>query len=91
MVGFVPQDDLVIQELTVRENILFSARVRMPRSAEWTDEAVQEHVDAVIEVLGLTERANLPVSRLSGGQRKRVNIGIELAMAPAAIFLDEPT
>jgi ABC-type multidrug transport system ATPase subunit len=91
LLGFVPQDDLVIKELTVRENILFSARVRLPNTAEWTDARVQEHVDAVIGALGLTEQANLVVTKLSGGQRKRTNIGIELAAAPAAIFLDEPT
>ena len=91
LLGFVPQDDLVIKELTVRENILFSARVRLPNTPEWTDARVQEHVDAVIGSLGLTEQANLAVAKLSGGQRKRCNIGVELAAAPAAIFLDEPT
>ena len=81
----------MIKELTVRENILFSARVRLPNTAEWTDARVQDHVDSVIGALGLTEQANLLVSKLSGGQRKRTNIGVELAAAPAAIFLDEPT
>ncbi len=87
----MPQDDLVIKELTVRENILFSARVRLPNTAEWTDARIQEHVDSVIGSLGLTEQSNLSVLKLSGGQRKRTNIGVELAAAPAAIFLDEPT
>jgi len=89
--GFVPQDDTMIAELTVRENILFSARCRLPRSSEWTDEKIQVHVDAVIDVLGLRECADTLSSSVSGGQRKRTNIGMELAMAPAAIFLDEPT
>lgn len=88
--GFVPQDDIMMRELTVRENILFSARVRLPRHG-WSEAQVQAHVDAVIDVLGLTECADTLSEKVSGGQRKRTNIGMELAMAPAAIFLDEPT
>jgi len=90
----VPQDDIVFPELTVRENILHSARVRL--SASWRDKAIQDHVDSLIACLQLTHvqhsrvgDATKPV--ISGGQRKRVNIGIELAAAPMAIFLDEPT
>lgn len=90
IVGFVPQDDTMMRELTVRENITFSARVRLPRHG-WTDEDIERHVDAVIEVLGLRECADTLSDHVSGGQRKRTNIGMELAMAPAAIFLDEPT
>ena len=90
MVGFVPQDDNMIMELTVRENILFSARVRLPRTG-WTDAAIERHVDAVIDVLDLSHVSNNLITAVSGGQRKRANIGIELAIAPAAIFLDEPT
>ena len=90
MVGFVPQDDLMMLELTVRENILYSARVRLPRSG-WTAAAIERHVDAVIDVLGLSEVSNNLITAISGGQRKRTNIGIELAIAPTAIFLDEPT
>ena len=88
--GFVPQEDIMMRELTVRENILFSARVRLPRQG-WPDAAIQRFVAAVIEVLGLNECADTPTGLVSGGQRKRCNIGMELAMAPTAIFLDEPT
>lgn len=94
LIGYVPQDDIVFPELTVRENILHSARVRLP--ASWRDKAIQDHVDSLIACLQLTHvqhsrvgDARKPV--ISGGQRKRVNIGIELAAAPMAIFLDEPT
>lgn len=81
----------MIGQLTVRENILFSARMRLPRT--WTDQAIQQYVDAVIEVLGLAECAHTLIGDVSsrgvsGGQRKRTNIGIELAAAPAAIFLE---
>ncbi|KAK3675527.1 hypothetical protein LTR78_004610 [Recurvomyces mirabilis] len=94
LIGYVPQDDIVFPELTVRENILHSARVRLP--ASWRDKAIQDHVDALIACLQLSHvqhsrvgDARNPV--ISGGQRKRVNIGMELAAAPMAIFLDEPT
>ena len=94
LIGYVPQDDIVFPELTVRENILHSARCRLP--ARWRDKAIQDHVDSLIACLQLTHvqhsrvgDARKPV--ISGGQRKRVNIGIELAAAPMAIFLDEPT
>ena len=94
LIGYVPQDDIVFPELTVRENILHSARVRLP--SNWRDKAIQDHVDSLIACLQLTHvqhsrvgDARKPV--ISGGQRKRVNIGIELAAAPMAIFLDEPT
>ena len=94
LIGYVPQDDILFPELTVRENILHSARVRLP--ASWRDKAIQDHVDSLIACLQLTHvqhsrvgDARKPV--ISGGQRKRVNIGVELAAGPMAIFLDEPT
>lgn len=94
LIGYVPQDDIVFPELTVRENILHSARVRLP--AKWRDKMIQDHVDSLIACLQLTHvqhsrvgDASRPI--ISGGQRKRVNIGMELAAAPMAIFLDEPT
>lgn len=94
LIGYVPQDDIIFPELTVRENILHSARCRLP--SRWKDKAIQDHVDSLIACLQLTHvqhsrvgDARKPV--ISGGQRKRVNIGIELAAAPMAVFLDEPT
>ena len=94
IIGYVPQDDIVLPELTVRENILHSARIRLP--SNWTDSQVQKHVDTLISCLQLAHvkdslvgSAAKPV--ISGGQRKRVSIGIELAAAPMALFLDEPT
>lgn len=94
MIGYVPQDDVVLPELTVRENILHSARIRLP--SNWSDEDIQEHVDVLIDCLelqhvkySLVGSTAAPV--ISGGQRKRVSIGMELAAAPMALFLDEPT
>lgn len=94
LIGYVPQDDIVFPELTVRENILHSARCRLP--ARWKDREIQDHVDSLLACLQLTHVRHMRVGDarkpvISGGQRKRVNIGIELAAAPMAIFLDEPT
>ena len=94
IIGYVPQDDILLAEMTVRENILHSARLRL--SCDWTDHEIQEHVDILISCLqlehvkdSLVGNAAAPV--ISGGQRKRVSIGLELAAAPMALFLDEPT
>ncbi|KAK4166905.1 hypothetical protein QBC43DRAFT_256642 [Cladorrhinum sp. PSN259] len=94
LIGYVPQDDVVLPELTVRENILHSARVRLPPT--WSDQDIRNHVEAVIDCLELSHVSNSLVGSMSkpvisGGQRKRVSIGMELAAAPMAIFLDEPT
>lgn len=94
IIGYVPQDDIVLPELTVRENILHSARIRLP--ANWSDSEIQSHVDILISCLQLAHVQNSLVGStaapvISGGQRKRVSIGMELAAAPMALFLDEPT
>ncbi|KAJ3021152.1 UNVERIFIED_CONTAM: hypothetical protein HDU68_009782 [Siphonaria sp. JEL0065] len=90
----VPQEDVMIPELTVRENLLYSARIRLPSS--WTNKEVEEHVDSLLKALNLAHVANSRIGStlergISGGQRKRVNIGLELAAVPLSIFLDEPT
>lgn len=79
----------MLYELTVRENIAYSARSRLPRS--WTTKEVENFIDATIESLDLMHVADNLISSVSGGQRKRVNIAMELATCPSAIFLDEPT
>ncbi|KAF4454510.1 hypothetical protein F53441_3014 [Fusarium austroafricanum] len=94
LTGYVPQDDIVLPELTVYENIVHSARIRLPRN--WTKKEVEAHVESVIDCLELSHVRDSRVGSvgkpvISGGQRKRVSIGMELAAAPMAIFLDEPT
>ncbi|KAM5348133.1 hypothetical protein ACJ41O_007957 [Fusarium nematophilum] len=94
LTGYVPQDDIVLPELTVYENIVHSARIRLPRN--WKKADVEAHVESVIDCLELSHVRNSRVGSvgkpvISGGQRKRVSIGMELAAAPMAIFLDEPT
>lgn len=90
----MPQDDVVLPELTVRENLLHSARVRLPPGSSKSE--VTGHVDLLLRCLGLWEvRDNICGDvikpQISGGQRKRVSIGIELAAAPMCLVLDEPT
>lgn len=94
MTGFVPQDDIVHPRLTVEENLLFSARFRLPKHTSRREHL--ELVDRAISLLGLTEVRNSLVGNeesrgVSGGQRKRVNIGLELVADPCVMFLDEPT
>lgn len=93
-VGFVPQDDIVNDILTVRDNISWSAWLRLP--ADWPNSRKTDIINDVISLLGLEHIQNSVVGSvekrgISGGQRKRVNIGMELAADPAVLFLDEPT
>ena len=94
VIGYVPQDDIVLPELTVRENILHSARIRLP--SYWDEKDIDNHVELVLQCLKLSHVQNSQVGStarpvISGGERKRVSIGMELAAAPMALFLDEPT
>ncbi|CAJ1389625.1 unnamed protein product [Effrenium voratum] len=96
VIGFVPQDDTVHEGLTVRENITFSAMKRMPAGTK--EHRIRKITDDVMQVLQLESKQNMIVGNrvttgegLSGGQRKRVNIGLEIAACPTILFLDEPT
>jgi ABC-type multidrug transport system ATPase subunit/pSer/pThr/pTyr-binding forkhead associated (FHA) protein len=89
LLGYVPQDDIVHRELTVSEALLFSARLRLP--AGTPDIEIHKLVAQTINRLGLEGRTDTPIHRLSGGQRKRVSVGVELLGRPAILFLDEPT
>ncbi len=86
--GYVPQDDVVHPELSVQHELSFAARLRLDTAV--SDEDRQALVARVIKELGLVKQANQKIARLSGGQRKRVNIGIELLADPRVILLDEP-
>lgn len=94
VIKFVPQDDIVHPHLTVWENILHSARVQLGGSR--TDESIQGHVQSVINALGLVQIQDSVVGNeqrrgISGGERKRVNIALELVASPPVLILDEPT
>mmetsp|Transcript_11853 Transcript_11853/g.17661 ORF Transcript_11853/g.17661 Transcript_11853/m.17661 type:complete len:842 (+) Transcript_11853:92-2617(+) len=92
--GFVPQDDIVDPLLTAREVLTYAAQTRLPRS--WSAQMINTRVDMVLKQLDLWHVQNTRVGDkitrgLSGGEKKRVSIGIELVANPSAIFLDEPT
>ncbi|KAG7215208.1 hypothetical protein INR49_022707 [Caranx melampygus] len=92
--GYVVQDDVVMGTLTVRENFSFSAALRLPTSI--SQEEKEQKVNKLIEELGLSRVADSRVGTqlirgISGGERKRTNIGMELIIDPSVLFLDEPT
>ncbi|HYG21123.1 MAG TPA: ATP-binding cassette domain-containing protein [Ohtaekwangia sp.] len=93
VIGFVPQDDLLIEDLTVYENLYFAAKLCFSQK---TEAEIDTLVLKVLEDLGLEETKDLKVGSplrktISGGQRKRLNIGLELLREPAVLFCDEPT
>ncbi len=88
-IGYLPQEDILHRQLTVREGLYYAGRLRLPD--DYTEREIWQRVDEVIKVLDLTERAGQQIAALSGGQRKRVSLGIELLSKPALLFVDEPT
>ncbi|MBS0012148.1 MAG: ATP-binding cassette domain-containing protein [Bacteroidales bacterium] len=93
IIGLVPQEDLLIEDLTVYQNLYYSARLCLDNL---DDDEIDDVVDRVLEELDLTEIKDLKVGSplekvISGGQRKRLNIALELIREPAVLFIDEPT
>jgi ABC-type multidrug transport system ATPase subunit len=93
VIGYVSQDDLLIEELTVYENLYYNAKLCF---ANLSEADIAARVMQVLENLGLDQRKDLKVGnpldkKISGGQRKRLNIALELIREPAILFLDEPT
>lgn len=88
-IGYVPQDDIIHRELTVFRTLYYVARLRLSRDVSRRE--IDQIVNEVMDVTGLSERRDVPISQLSGGQRKRVSIAVELITKPSVIFLDEPT
>ena len=93
LIGFVPQDDLLIEELTVYQNLWFTAKFCFEGMS---DEELDKRVMKTLKDLGLDATKDLKVGSainkyISGGQRKRLNIALELIREPAVLFLDEPT
>ena len=88
-IGYVPQDDILHPQLTVRSALEYAARLRFPPDVSRADRAAR--VTEVMTELGLEQRAGVRIERLSGGQRKRTSVALELLTRPSLLILDEPT
>ena len=88
-IGFVPQDDILHTPLTVRRALNYAARLRFPHDV--SAEERKHRIDEVLTELGLAAHADQRIDSLSGGQRKRTSVALELLTKPSLLFLDEPT
>jgi ABC transport system ATP-binding/permease protein len=87
--GYVPQDDIIHRDLTVDRALYYAAKLRLP--SDFTEAQIKQRINEVLEDVEMTFRRHVLVSKLSGGQRKRVSIALELLANPSVFFLDEPT
>ncbi len=93
VIGYIPQDDLLIEELTVFENLFYNAKLCF---SDKSDEEIRIKVENTLLSLGLIDKKELKVGSvfnktISGGQRKRLNIALEMIREPSLLFVDEPT
>ncbi|MCA8921177.1 MAG: ABC transporter ATP-binding protein [Planctomycetes bacterium] len=88
-IGSVPQDDIIHTGLPLGRALSYAARLRLP--AGTSEAEVDAAVERVLAAIELKDRAEVRISRLSGGQRKRASLGVELILAPPVLLLDEPT
>lgn len=88
-IGFVPQDDVLHRELTVRSTLEYAGRLRFPEDV--TKQEAGARIDDLLVELGIAHRDQIPLDQLSGGERKRTNVVSELLTGPSLLFLDEPT
>jgi ABC-type multidrug transport system ATPase subunit len=89
VLGYVPQDDIVHTDLPLARTLRYAARLRLPSST--TAAAIDAAVHSAFTAVGLDSRADTRVGALSGGERKRASIAVELLTDPSVFFLDEPT
>ncbi|MFL5698439.1 MAG: ATP-binding cassette domain-containing protein [Ktedonobacteraceae bacterium] len=89
LIGYVPQDDIVHRELTVDRALYYAAKIRLPK--DFTEQQIMQRINEVLQEVKMTEHREKIINKLSGGQRKRVSIALELLTKPTIFFLDEPT
>jgi len=87
--GYVPQDDIIHRDLTVERALYYAAKLRLP--SDFTEQQIQQRINEVLIDVDMEFRRTVLVNLLSGGQRKRVSIALELLADPNVFFLDEPT
>jgi ABC transport system ATP-binding/permease protein len=88
-IGYVPQDDIIHLEMPLRRTLRYAALLRLPAGTSAVE--AERIVEEILQDLDLADRAEVPVRALSGGQRKRASIAVELLTRPRLFFLDEPT
>ena len=88
-VGYLPQDDVIHRDLPLATTLHYAGRLRLPAGTARIE--LRTRIGEVLEILGLSDRADVRVGSLSGGERKRAGIGVELLTRPRVFFLDEPT
>ncbi|MFZ5910030.1 MAG: FHA domain-containing protein [Chloroflexota bacterium] len=89
LMGYVPQDDILHKELSVEQALRYAARFRLP--PDTTPQEIEQRITRVLEQVELTGQRSQVINSLSGGQRKRASIAVELLADPPLLFLDEPT
>ncbi len=88
-IGYVPQDDIIHPDLTVAQALYYTAKMRLPK--DFTRSQIRDRIDEVLDEVEIRHRRGYLVKHLSGGERKRVSIALELLANPSIFFLDEPT
>lgn len=88
IIGYVPQSDIVFDNLTLYDMLVYTAKLRLPRNIE--KQKAEDSINRAIAMVELTEKRDSLIKNLSGGQRKRASIAVELLSDPSLLFLDEP-
>ena len=89
LMGYVPQQDIVYDALTLERMLMYSAKLRMP--SDTSEKEIQKKINETLSVVELSEHRHTMISKLSGGQKKRASIAVELLASPKVFFLDEPS
>ncbi len=89
LIGYVPQQDIVYDNLTLKNMLFYTAKLRMPPDS--TDEEIESRIKSAMELVELSDKGDVLIRSLSGGQKKRASIAVELLADPKLFFLDEPT